>query len=385
MKTKNKLIIYLNNTIAFLLFSSLRLFLRKKYSGNNILFINTGQIGDLMISTVVLNNIGRMNCKEHSVYFLLRKEYNELYNGFAKDINVIDWNYKKYKYNLFYRIHFLIQVRRLSFKYCFNLTAARGVTVDELALLSGASKIYALNSNFKYLKKLFGEKLNTYYSEILAKNITNEYEKHLEVLKKISIADIRNGTTLKIPKENYLTLKQKIYFNLKNDYLVINPFSDNVKKNWCINKYTELVQLIVNNFPNLMVLMIGNSDQKNSIDQYFSKNKQIINLAGELTIIESAIIVKNAIAFIGNDSGFTHIAKALNINTVAIIGGGSNGNFFPYDIKVNEYYFFHEMDCFGCEWKCKYDEPYCLTEISVYSVFKTIEEVLGGVTGKGVF
>jgi len=376
MNPKSTFTIYFNNTIAFILFSILRFTLPKGFKGNNILFINTGQIGDLMISTVIINNIDSLTDKGRTVYFLLKEEYTELYSGFGNKIKLIPWNYKKYKYNLFYRVRFLISLRSLNLKYCFNLTAARGVTVDELALLSGAEKIYALNSNFKYLEKLFGIQLDKLYSNILAKSTNNEYEKHLEVLKIFSETNSFRGTTLTISPDKFSALEAKLNFDINTKYIVISPFSDSEIKNWSANNFHELVTLILKNFSYLLIILIGKGSQRSRIAKLFPEASQILNLAGELTISESAIIVKNASIFIGNDSGFTHIAKAFQINTIALIGGGSNGYFLPYNVKNNEYYFYHQTECFRCEWRCKHKRPYCLTEISVISVYKTIEELL---------
>ncbi|PJA98316.1 MAG: hypothetical protein CO128_07890, partial [Ignavibacteriales bacterium CG_4_9_14_3_um_filter_30_11] len=173
-------VIYINNTIAFLLLSIFRIFLKPINNGENLLFINTGQIGDLIVSSIILDKIDLLKKKYNKCYFLLRKEYRGLFEN-MESIEFIYWSYRKYKYNLFYRIKFLLMLRKLNLIVTFNLTAARGVTVDELSLLSGSKNIYALNSNFRYLTKLFGKKLDQMYIKILAENILNEYDKNIEV------------------------------------------------------------------------------------------------------------------------------------------------------------------------------------------------------------
>ncbi|HPI36510.1 MAG TPA: hypothetical protein PK397_01080, partial [Ignavibacteriaceae bacterium] len=109
MKQKPTFIIYINNTIALFYQVLLRNIVPNCKDGNNLLLINTGQIGDLTISTVLINNIIRDKRFKNKVYFLIKKEYFELYNYYSPDIKILNWDYKKYKFNPIYRIVFLTQ------------------------------------------------------------------------------------------------------------------------------------------------------------------------------------------------------------------------------------------------------------------------------------
>ncbi len=97
-----------------------------------------------------------------------------------------------------------------------------------------------------------------------------------------------------------------------------------------------------------------------------------------MTIVESGAIVKASKLFIGNDSGFTHIAKAIGIPFIAVIGGGMYGKFFQ-DAATNksQYFFYDTMDCFGCKWNCIYDKPYCITNIKPADIFIAVSQQLG--------
>ncbi len=37
------------------------------------------------------------------------------------------------------------------------------------------------------------------------------------------------------------------------------------------------------------------------------------------------------------------------------------------------------MNCFGCDWKCKYKEKYCLTGITVQDILKTVDSLIGNI------
>jgi ADP-heptose:LPS heptosyltransferase len=126
-----------------------------------------------------------------------------------------------------------------------------------------------------------------------------------------------------------------------------------------------------------IIFLTGRYKQRKHLEEIKNINPgRIINTAGIFTILENAVIIKNSSLFIGNDSGFTHIAKSFGIKFIGIIGGGSYGLFFPYNAAGNERLMFNKMDCFGCEWKCIYDKPYCHYNVSPESVFNEVRNLL---------
>lgn len=365
MKEKPAIVIYLNNFIAFTLTLLLRRLLPKAAKGNNLLLINTGQIGDLIISSVFPKNAAKLLKRFDNIYFISKSEYIPVIKSFPQ-IQSIPWDYKRYKYNLFYRVRFLLTLRKIGFDVSINLTAARGVTVDELSLLSGGKAIYALNSNYRYLKKLFGGTIDKLYTGILAKNIKNEYEKHIEALKFLGVEDPEEGTYFQIREKSsskILSLLQKYEGKHK---IVISPVTDIEIKNWGLNNYRALIKKLMEGNKDCVIFLFGSGEQTETLNELTVLNKErIINLAGKYSITESAAMLQRCDLFIGNDSGFTHVAKALKKPLIAIIGGGAAEYFFPYYPTENEVYLYSEMECFGCEWRCRFDEAYCLSGVSV--------------------
>ncbi|HED37555.1 MAG TPA: hypothetical protein ENI76_04820, partial [Ignavibacteria bacterium] len=205
----------------------------------------------------------------------------------------------------------------------------------------------------------------------------NEFEKNLAVLKYLGIKNYKTETYLKINS----SVLQKIKAILKpfenNIKIVIAPFTELKIKNWGKEKYKDLIKSILETNNNAVIFLLGTKSMMSEIDALsFSYSKRVINLAGKYGIIESAAILYYSDLFIGNDSGFTHIAKALSQPLIGIIGGGSNGYFIPYSPKQEEVYLFKMMDCFKCEWRCIHKKPYCLTDVSVDEVLGNVNELL---------
>jgi len=360
MKDKPTWITYINNTAAFFILYLFKIFLKPKKNGTNLLLVNTGQIGDLIISSILFENADTLSKKYDNIYFLLRYEYEELFKNIKK-INFINWNYQKYKYNIFYRINFLLKLRKMNIIDTFNLTAARGITVDELSLLSGAKNTYALNSNYRYLTKLFGNKIDKMYTKLFANSILNEYDKNLEVLKFLGIDDHFDKTSFEktITNNNY---KYEI---------AIAPFSSLNNRDWGAEMFNEVISQISNKYK---VLLLGSLNQKKQLE--LLKNKNVTINAGGLSLDQLYDQINNVKLFIGLDSGLSHIALNVGTPLIAIIGGGNFGRFFPYNESSKARYLYHNMDCFGCEWRCIHDKPYCLTEVTVDEVMKNVNEIL---------
>ena len=373
--------IYINNSIAFILFSILNLlFRRNTKKSNKILFINTGQIGDLIVSSVIFTN-EKLLTKKYKVSLLIRERYLELYDDYKGDITIIPWNYSKYKYNLFYRRSFLRFLHKQGFDLCVNVTAARGITNDEIALLSGAGNVMCLNNNWKYLTKLFGKRMDSYYDKILSFDTINEPERNKRLLEYILGEQVSPFTSIFLSASTKTNAFRKITENKSQtsdrlNIIAIAPFSDELIKNWPIEHYKELVSQIVNE-ENVIIIALGTILQREKIQSIVAINdRKIINMAGRLSLLESSAVIANADLFIGNDSGLTHIAKALQKNTIGIIGGGGFGFFFPYNSSNREYLFYHQLDCFGCEWRCHLDKSYCLANVSVDAVYKAVQNCL---------
>ena len=378
--TKPTFVIYINNLLAYSVFCILKLFFFKKNpkASDSILFINSGQIGDLIVSSILFDNEEKFSVKYNKIVILVKDDYQELYSSYQGTFIIKFYNYKKYKWNIIYKIKLLKELRELNLKYCFNLTAARGILNDEMAILSGAKETFALNSDWKYLKKIFGEKMDSFYKEIIGKESLNEYEKHFNVLKYLVTEPILSFT----PNGNKILFhfngSNKNIINAikdKKKLIIIAPFSSEMNRDWPMDKLKKLIALLLPN--KFEIILIGSESQKGELELIHPNNKQILILAGEIKLNEIPTLLNFSSLFIGLDSGLTHIALRLRIPTIAIIGGGMYGKFLPSPLsKENIKYLFADCDHFLCEWNCKYYEKKCLTNVPVNEVYTSILSLL---------
>jgi len=109
------------------------------------------------------------------------------------------------------------------------------------------------------------------------------------------------------------------------------------------------------------------------------------NLSGQTSLPELAGLLSKSQLTISNDTGTVFISSAVGTKSVCILGGGHFGRFLPYpDIQGQENNIeavFHEMPCYGCNWKCIYkikkEEPTpCITNISIDAVWEKVKPLL---------
>lgn len=103
------------------------------------------------------------------------------------------------------------------------------------------------------------------------------------------------------------------------------------------------------------VICGGNTDKTfaGHIIGHATHHEQIVDLTGKTDIPTLAHILNASLFYFGNETGALHLAVALNIPTVCILGGGVFGRFFPYgNAERNKYAFDKNMKCKGDYWKC---------------------------------
>jgi ADP-heptose:LPS heptosyltransferase len=76
------------------------------------------------------------------------------------------------------------------------------------------------------------------------------------------------------------------------------------------------------------------------------------------------------------DTAAAHLAGALDIPLVAILGGGHYGEFAPWSRSMRQIWLSHHLPCFGCGWNCPFPEPRCITEICGTELERAFEQVL---------
>lgn len=117
--------------------------------------------------------------------------------------------------------------------------------------------------------------------------------------------------------------------NLKeNQFIIIHPGVNDPGKAWAIENWQVLAEKLVEKYT---LVFTGSQQDYNLISDICIglEPKQAINLAGQLNIRETAVLISMSQAFIGVDTGPLHLAVALDKPIVALFNTTHPQNYLP--------------------------------------------------------
>ena len=284
------------------------------------LIIQTAFTGDVILATSVAEKLIHYFPKAQ-IDFLIRKGNESLFNNHPFIREVIGWDKKRNKFSNLFRI--IARVRKEKYNVVINLH--RFVSSGLITALSGAKETLGYDKNpFSFLfTKKFRHEIGSGKHEI---------ERNHELI--THLTDTIPAKPKLYPSENDF----KSTFNITNpDFQISNPRSQILNPYICIapasvwytkqypkEKWIELINHLPHNTP---VYLIGSKDDRTLCDSILSgiqngshpvKSEMVKNLAGTLSFLESAALIKNAAMNYVNDSAPLHIASAINAPVTAI-------------------------------------------------------------------
>lgn len=160
-------------------------------------------------------------------------------------------------------------------------------------------------------------------------------------------------------------------FKNHNKHIVgIAPGSIWNTKRWIKEYYAELVKLLEQE--NIQIILIGGKDDF-ELCEFIRDDSSALNVAGSLSILESAAIIEKLDLLITNDSAPLHIANAVKTDVIAIFGPTVQGlGFYPF--RKNDTVIEVDLDCRPCGShggkKCPLGHHNCMKLITAEMVFR---------------
>ena len=182
--------------------------------------------------------------------------------------------------------------------------------------------------------------------------------------------------------------------NLGLDYFIKSGTSVNFNINqffftWCIGASHSQKQLsenqiieVCNNLTHPVVLIGGD----NEIDMGIRilegcKQKNIYNFCGELSLSQSAYLIKKSHLVLTNDTGFMHVAASFKKNIISFWGCTKPvWGFYPYRSGENSIQIVINPSLPPCSKHgnyCKIDSEGCVKKIESSTIYKEIDNITG--------
>lgn len=124
----------------------------------------------------------------------------------------------------------------------------------------------------------------------------------------------------------------------------------------------------------------GQDDHANGEPPAESLASRWLNLCGRCTIRESAELMRRCRLVLGVETGLAQVALAVGVPQVILQSGTFFGRFLSSSSLTS--LAIQPLDCYFCHGMCKWDQPYCLTQITPETFRRAIADALAGPSSK---
>jgi len=270
---------------------------------NRILIIQTASLGDVVLSTSLAETL-HLHYPGCKIDFLIKKGYESLFEGHPFINAVLLWDKKQKKYRNLLKI--IIEVHKSHYDAVINIH--RHISSGLVTMLSGAGYRSGFRKNplsFAFTHKAV---------HLISATGANEHE---IIRNHRLISDIVHCEPSK-PRLYPREADEAFLEPWKNEkYITISPASLWFTKQYPLHKWVGFVNLLSNV---INVYLLGAANDGAICEQIIKQanRKNILNLTGKLSFLQSAALMKGALMNFVNDSAPLHLASATNAPVTAI-------------------------------------------------------------------
>lgn len=274
----------------------------------NFLIINSYFLGDILLTNSLVQNIKRIF--PNSNIIMLAPSHYEAAAKYQKDVDeVIIWNRKGEHKGILGIIKFLKNFPYKNIYAAFPIYGSQGSM--NLAKLLNAKYILAPKSK-RYSRFWRKSKYDFVY----------EGEKT-----QTQMLSVLNGIT----KEHLIDCPIKFYppentsIKLPQNYIALVPSSTRMTK----EIPTDTIESIVENHPEKNFILLGKGESIKKYSEILKDFKNVIDFSNKLSLEESSYVLFKSSGSICCDTGFLHMAYAMNIPTVGVFYEHNMERFMP--------------------------------------------------------
>jgi ADP-heptose:LPS heptosyltransferase len=101
--------------------------------------------------------------------------------------------------------------------------------------------------------------------------------------------------------------------------IVVHPWTSNPLKQWPVDRYRQLIQVLVERFV-VQVAVVGGPEARDQAQRLCSAGLPVANLVGRISLRQLAALLRHARLLVSNDSGPVHLAASLSAHTIVLFG-----------------------------------------------------------------
>ena len=299
--------------------------------------------------------------------------------------------------NNVYRFDFLGEGSFNSLNYVLSLRGKYNASINVypsnrkeyniISFLIGAK----IKTAVKYLRKDFSDLGFLNNTRIKENDSLHNVQTNIKLVEKL----LNKNFDEEPPLELLLTVEDEIRAqkflsenNISNDDLVIGfhpgcaTLKNHIKRRWEPEKFAELGKKLINDH-HAKILVLGGPDEDELKESVKLKiDSQDAFVVGTNGVLQSAAVMKRCRVFVTNDSSQMHIAAALKLKVVAIIGPTNPNYIYPW--KTEHKIVTLNLECAPCFFYsprpliCSRDDIQykCIKEIDVDMVYDEVKRFI---------
>ena len=352
-------------------------------ASQKILIVRLDAIGDFILWIEAAKELRRLYPKYTYSITLLG---NKLWSDLATDLDVFDeiWSLDKPKFfkNIAYRLSMLLKVRKAGFSTAIQPTYSREFAYGDL-IINASSAHERIGSegdasNINLWQKRISDR---WYTRLISlPHGDNTLIGNAEFMRGLGSVNFKAGIPV-------LPVSVKVPLGINDrKYYVIFPGAGAVTRQWPIENFKNLVNRIYRK-TGLVGLVCGGGGEELLGEELENHSEvPLLNYVGKTSLRELVAIIAGAQFLVSNETSAVHIAAAVSTFSVCILGGGHFGRFLPYHLeeetcKPLPVAVIHEMECFGCNWQCRYCSNSetvapCISQVTVNDVWSVVARVI---------
>jgi ADP-heptose:LPS heptosyltransferase len=342
--------------------------------GDRVLVVNLHALGDIVAMTSVLRRY-KIDFPHKKIYCLFPNDTGiagKFFGEFADEIILID--IKKFGLNPLYELDFLNSLRDIGFETVVN----QGYGILEIP-----SKVISVNIGAKNIigyEGLVVEYVNADWTmrrriSFIKKSIFPRYTRIVPILD----CDFRaRGRVMSFPLIYAAIYKafsghtpEMMPTKIGIDGDIERSVRDLLKRRdvklgtygvfviggrtpvrwWPVDKFSEVAKEV--NRSHIPIVLVGTQSEKGVALRFKElSNVPVVDLVGELSVAELVSVINNCLFVLTNDTAPVHIAIALKIPSVCIMGLGIFGVSDHYGYPRINRWAWEKTDCIFDYWRC---------------------------------
>ncbi len=338
---------------------------------NKTLIIRMSSIGDIVLTTPLIRTF-KKKFPDGRLDFVIRKEFADLlrYNPYIDTL---------YEFNAQSGI---VGLRRLAEQmqhtgYDLIIDAHNNLRSRFIRRRCKAKKIVRINKRIVPRFFLIKFKWKLYRDNV------HVVDRYIEPVVQFGVHNDYQGLELHIPDtiREHVSRQFTGIKSVRKTIVALCPSAKHYTKRWLKEYYVELAEKLVRDYNACIVILGGPEDHAYCEDlKRLIGGEHVLNVAGEVTLLQSAAVLDHCDAVVTNDTGLMHIAAARKRNVVAVFGPTVRElGFFPYGNKstVIEH---TNLSCRPCSHigthKCPKGHFRCMKEVSPGRVLAAVHQYI---------